>query len=72
MHTFVNLNPLKISCYDINAIKYSNGSNLWFETVSDPEIEDYNEVICFLKPLVLLAKQPIYFTIIKFTGSVPF
>ena len=47
MHTFVNLNPLKLNCYDINASEDSSGSNLWFETVSDFEIEDYNEVISF-------------------------
>ena len=65
LSTFINLNPLKTRYYDVSASEDFSGSNFQFEIVDSEEIEDYNELISLMYPLIDFAELPVQLTSIK-------
>jgi inositol 1,4,5-triphosphate receptor type 3 len=69
MHTFANLNPLKMSYYDVSGSEDFSGSNFWFEAVQDTEIREYNELMSMIAPLMILNRNPILLSLLRYHSN---
>ncbi|CAD8112241.1 unnamed protein product [Paramecium sonneborni] len=64
--TFINLNPLNTKYLDVMASEDFQGSNFKFEVVDQSEIEELSEVLDLMFPLIVLAKNSIQLSTLKF------
>ncbi|CAD8120276.1 unnamed protein product [Paramecium sonneborni] len=66
---FIQLNPLNTKYQDVIASEQFSGSNFKFEVVDQSEIEELSEILDLMFPIIVLAKNSIQLSTLKFKLS---